>query len=140
MEKKISVLYIYVWLFLNGTVILIFSHITIIIILFYILFKLSKHFKRTKNLLNAIKINQFLIDFNTLIKHSFGINNYLSVILFLFALSEIVLEVYYHNQILLRATATYEMLLFLLLVIFSVVNIYFGGWVQYKMSKLDEID
>jgi hypothetical protein len=81
----------------------------------------------------------FIINLNDPSKRFFWINNYLTVILFFFAINEFVLVAYYYTQILSGTTATYEILLIISL-IFSIINIYFGVWVQFKMSKFDEID
>jgi hypothetical protein len=83
---------------------------------------------------------KFNAKINTIAKSFFKINNYLTTILFVFALSELVLEIYYYYQIFLGNTVTYGELLIISLVIFSIFNMYFGGCVQYKMSKLDEIN
>jgi hypothetical protein len=141
LEKKVNVLYVYGWAFLNGIFIFILMHIYgLIFVIIYILYELFKHLNPLNNLyIRLIGIfKNFLINLNDPSKHFLGINNYLTVILFFFAVNEFVLAGYYYTQILSGTTITYEILLILSL-IFSMVNIYFGLWVHYKMSELDEI-
>ena len=142
MEKKVNVLYVYGWLFLNGVFIFILMHIYgLILVILYILYELLKHFKPLNNLYRRLvmRFNNYIINLNDPSKHFLGINNYLTVILFFFVVNEFVLAGYYYTQILSRTNITYEILLILSL-IFSIVNLYFGGWVQYKMSELDEVN
>jgi hypothetical protein len=142
--QKISILYVYGWFFLNGTLIIILSHIYVLILLVSSFIALSNIIssKHTKILLrHFLKIsNHFLIKVNDQTKCIFKINNYLSVILFFFALFELLLGVYYYSQLLSRATTIYGIFLIIIsLLIFSIINICFGLWVQYKISKLNEI-
>ena len=142
MEKKVNVLYVYSWILINGVFIFILMHIYgLIFVILYILYALLKHFKPLNSLYRRLvmRFKNFMINPNDPSKHFLGINNYLTVILFFFAVNEFVLVVHYYTQILSGTTITYEILLIISLILL-IVNIYFGGWVQYKMSELDDVN
>ena len=143
MVKKINILYVIGWILLNGALIAILSQIYMLIFLIlYILYELSKHYKNLNKLFERMKkkFNNFFINLNDPSKSFLRINNYLTLILFFFAINEILIVGYNYNQMLSGTPSIYEILLIFSLAIFSMINIYFGGWVQYNMSKIYKTD